>query len=71
MNNLIVQLALLQVALPVVVIVLNGLIPFATTVGFALRTAAVLILVIYAAIAGIWLFRRGGHPMCWRVCTFC
>ncbi len=62
MNNLIVQLALLQVALPVVVIVVNGLIPTATTVGFALRTAAVLMVILYAAIAGIWLFPPWWSP---------
>ncbi len=64
MDNLIVQLALLQVALPLIVIVLNALIPVAALAGLILRTAAILLLLLFAVLAGVWLF-----PPWWTPCA--
>lgn len=56
MNPLILQLAALQVGLPLVLIVLNALLPAASRTALLLRAGAVLLLIVYVALAGMWLF---------------
>lgn len=56
MSGLVLQLALLQVGLPLALIVLNAFVPTASRWGLFLRTAAIALLIAYAALAGIWLF---------------
>lgn len=55
-NELITQLAILQVAVPLGVILVNALIPVASLSGALFRTTAILGLLVYTALAGIWLF---------------
>lgn len=56
MNTLIVQLAALQVGVPLVLIALNALLPAASDTALLLRAGAVLLVVVYVALAGMWLF---------------
>lgn len=56
MNDLILQTSLLQVALPLFLIALNAFVSIASAPGFMLRMSAILLLLIYTALAGIWLF---------------
>jgi len=56
MNSLILNLALLQVGLPLLLVVAHCLIPGTSRLALVLRTAALLTLLNYAALAGIWLF---------------
>lgn len=56
MTDLIFQLILLQVAVPLIVIALNAIVPAASLTGLILRTVAILMLLQYSAMAGIWLF---------------
>ena len=56
MSDLIRSLLLLQLALPLGLILANGLLPFASRLGFVLRSLAIAGLLIYLALAGLWLF---------------
>lgn len=56
MNDLILQTSLLQVALPLFLILLNAFFSIASATGFMLRMSAIFLLLIYTALAGIWLF---------------
>lgn len=56
MNDMILNLSLLQVGLPLVLIAANTLIPSASRLGLALRTTALLTLLQYSALTGLWLF---------------
>lgn len=56
MYDLIFQLSLLQVALPLLLIALNALIPAQSATGFILRMGAIFLVLIYTTLAGIWLF---------------
>lgn len=56
MNSLIVQLFGLQVLLPLGLIALNALAASPSRLALGLRATAVGLLLIYAALAGIWLF---------------
>jgi hypothetical protein len=55
-NDLINQLAILQLLVPLAVMSLNAVIPVVGNLGTLLRTAAILGLLLYTAIAGMWLF---------------
>ncbi len=56
MSELVIQLMLLQVALPLALIVLNAILPTASLPGLVLRSAAIALLIVHAMLAGIWLF---------------
>ena len=56
MNEVIVPLVLMQLVLPLVLIVLNALIPTASRVGLLLRAALIVLLLVYLALVGVWLF---------------
>lgn len=56
MNELALQLMALQVGLPLALILLHSLVPAASWTGLWLRTAAVALLILYAALVGVWLF---------------
>ena len=62
-NDLINQLALLQVIMPIGVMVLNAVIPVADKLGVLLRTASILGLLFYTALAGVWLFPPWWTPI--------
>lgn len=62
-NDLINQLALLQLAVPLAVMIVNGVIPATGAIGVLLRTAAILGLLFYSALAGIWLFPPWWTPV--------
>lgn len=68
-NPLILQLALFQVAAPIGLILLNAVIPTASMAGWTLRWAAILLLVLYASLAGIWLFPPWWTPMAYATLT--
>ncbi|RFP87597.1 M23 family peptidase [Rhodobacteraceae bacterium 63075] len=55
-NELINQLFIWQVVLPLGVILINALVPVATGAGALLRTTIILGLLAYTALSGIWLF---------------
>ncbi|WP_370398863.1 M23 family metallopeptidase [Sulfitobacter sp. JB4-11] len=63
MNDLIMQLALFQVAVPLALILLNGVIPMGSRAGWLLRTVAILLGLAYALVAGIWLFPPWWTPL--------
>ena len=50
------SLALLQLGIPLALIALHATVPAAGLVSLVLRTAAIALVVLYSAIAGIWLF---------------
>jgi len=56
MNNMILGLGIYQVLLPSVLIVAHTFVPGASRIGIGLRTAALVLLLVYAALAGLWLF---------------
>ena len=56
MNAFIINLGLLQVALPFALIMANTLIPSGSRLGLALRSIALLLLLVFDALAGLWLF---------------
>jgi hypothetical protein len=56
MNDLIIGLGLYQVLLPIALIIANTFVPSASRLGLCLRTAVLILLLVYAAFAGIWLF---------------
>jgi hypothetical protein len=56
MNNMILGLGMYQVLLPSVLIVAHTFVPGASRIGIGLRTAALVLLLVYAALAGLWLF---------------
>lgn len=56
MNTLILQLMALQVGLPLLLIALNMLLPAASALALMLRATAVLLVIAYMALAGMWLF---------------
>lgn len=62
-NELINQLAIWQVALPLGVILMNALLPVATRAGVLLRTMVILGLLFYTALAGLWLFPPWWTPI--------
>ena len=56
MNEVIIGLGLIQVLLPIVLIVANTFTPSASGLGLGIRSAALFVLLLYAALAGLWLF---------------
>jgi murein DD-endopeptidase MepM/ murein hydrolase activator NlpD len=56
MNDMILVLGLYQVLMPSVLIAAHTLVPSASRIAIALRTAALVLLLVYAALAGLWLF---------------
>jgi len=56
MNNLILSLILLQVVLPLALIALNALTPSLSRAGLAIRSSVIFLVLIYVALAGLWLF---------------
>jgi len=56
MNQLILQLLALQVVLPLVLTGLNAFLPSMSRAGLTVRSLAVLLLLAYVALAGVWLF---------------
>ena len=50
------SLALLQLGVPLALIVLHAIVPAAGLVSLVLRTAAIALVVVYTAVAGVWLF---------------
>ncbi len=56
MNALILQLVAFQVLLPLALIAANALVPAASLAALLLRAGAVLVVVAYVALAGMWLF---------------
>lgn len=56
MSELVIQLTLLQVGLPLVLFVLNAVFPTASLLGLALRSAAIAVLIVHTILAGVWLF---------------
>lgn len=56
MSEFVLQLMALQVGVPLVLIVLNATLPTASLAGLLLRSFAVALAIVYAALAGIWLF---------------
>ncbi|SEW40495.1 Peptidase family M23 [Cognatiyoonia koreensis] len=56
MNTVIIGLGFTQVLLPIALIAANTLIPSASRFGLGLRSGALFLLLIYAALAGLWLF---------------
>ncbi|QPC86416.1 peptidoglycan DD-metalloendopeptidase family protein [Mesorhizobium sp. NBSH29] len=62
-NDLINQLALFQLVVPLGLMILNAVIPVAGKVGVLLRTATILSLLFYTALAGIWLFPPWWAPI--------
>lgn len=56
MNALIPQLIVIQVAVPLVLAVLNAVLPSVSLLALMLRAGAVLLVIAYAALAGMWLF---------------
>lgn len=56
MNKLVLSLMLVQVALPLALIALNALVPAMSRAGLAIRSCVILLVLIYAALAGVWLF---------------
>jgi hypothetical protein len=69
MDDLLMRLALWQVALPVALIAVHAALPAATLPGLALRTAAILLVVGYTALAGLWLFPPWWTPHLLAVLT--
>lgn len=62
MNEIILSLALLQVALPLALIAANTLVPSSARLGLILRTAALLALLYYLSLTGLWLFAPWWTP---------
>jgi len=56
MSELVIQLMLLQVGLPLVLVVLNAVFPTASLLGLVLRSVAIAVLIVHTIIAGVWLF---------------
>jgi hypothetical protein len=56
MNEVIIGFGLIQVLLPIVLIIANTFAPSASRFGLGLRSAALFMLLLYAALAGLWLF---------------
>jgi len=56
MNDLALQLIALQVGLPLGLILLHAVVPAASSAGLWLRSAAIGLLVLHVALAGVWLF---------------
>lgn len=56
MDDLLVQLALWQFALPLALIAVHAVVPAASRMGIVLRTAAIGLVLAYTAVAGLWLF---------------
>ncbi|MFN3972814.1 MAG: M23 family metallopeptidase [Gemmobacter sp.] len=56
MNDVILFLGMVQVLLPSALITAHTFVLGASRVGIALRTAAMALLLVYAALAGVWLF---------------
>jgi hypothetical protein len=64
------DLVLLQVAVPVALIAVHAVLPAASRTGLALRMAAILVLLTYAALAGLWLFPPWWTPYVLAVLHF-
>ncbi len=62
MNDLILQLLLLQVVAPLVLIALNAFLPTASLFGLLIRSAAIGLVLVYIAFAGVWLFPPAWTP---------
>jgi hypothetical protein len=60
MNALILQLMAIQVVIPLVLVMLNTVLPAASLLALILRAGAILMVIAYSALAGLWLF-----PPCW------
>ena len=56
MNDMITDLVLLQVGLPLVLIGANTLTPSTSRLGLLVRTAGLLAVLQYSALTGLWLF---------------
>ncbi len=56
MPDLLVRLALWQVGVPLVLMAVHALVPSASRTGLILRIAAILLVLCYTALAGLWLF---------------
>ena len=56
MDNLIFNLAILQVGLPLLLILAHTFVPSTSQLVLLLRAAALLVLLYFAALAGLWLF---------------
>lgn len=56
MSELVIQLMVLQVGLPLFLIVANALLPTASLLNMILRSTALALLITYTALAGVWLF---------------
>jgi len=68
-NELINQLAILQLALPLGVIFVSPMIRVATLVGALLRMTAILGLLFYTALAGMGCSHHGGHRLSLALCN--
>jgi len=56
MNTLIIQLTLLQVAMPLLLIGLHALVKVASMAGWWARTLGIVLLLLLVALTGVWLF---------------
>ncbi len=56
MSQVVLQLIAVQVLLPLGLIAANTFLPAATGTGLAARTAAIALSIVYALVAGLWLF---------------
>jgi len=56
MNSLIAQLLLLQIALPLLIVVVNAFTRPLSIMAFWFRTIGIFLLLLYTALSGVWLF---------------
>lgn len=62
MNDLVLQLIGLEVVAPLALIALNAFLPTASLFGLLMRSAAIGLVLVYTAFAGVWLFPPAWTP---------
>lgn len=62
MNDLVLQLIGLEVVAPLALIALNAFLPTASLLGLLMRSAAIGLVLVYIAFAGVWLFPPAWTP---------